>query len=106
MEKGGDLNPPEKEKNKMTKFNELPEEVQNAVLKILKAYDEVDVIFENSNYQVKVAAVLKMGYDSDFQYIGTYYAEDLYTPEQRDLNYIETFGCEPYPSYTKRKEKK
>ena len=87
----------------MTKFNELPISVQDQVLQILKAYDEVDVIFEDSRYQVKVAAVLKMGYDSDFQYIGTYYAEDLYTPEQRDSNYIETFGCEPYPSYTDRK---
>ena len=87
----------------MTKFNELPQEVRNQVLKTLKAYDEVNVIFENSKYEVKVAAVLKMGYDSDFQFVGTYYAKDLYTPEQRDSNYIETFGCEPYPSYTDRK---
>ena len=86
----------------MLKFNELPEDVRNQVLKILKAYDEVDVIFEGGKYQLDVAAVLKMSYDSDFQYVGTYYAEDLYSPEQRDLNYIETFGCEPYPSYTER----
>ena len=90
----------------MLKFNELQEEVKKQVLKTLKAYDEVNVIFENSKYQLTVASVLRMNYDADFQFVGTYYAEDLYTPEQRDLNYIETFGCEPYPSYTKRKEKK
>ena len=86
----------------MLKFNELPVEVQDQVLQILKAYDEVDVIFEGGKYHFEVASVLKMNYAPDFEYVGTYCAEDLYSPEQRDLNYIETFGCEPYPSYTER----
>ena len=87
---------------KMLKFNELPQEVQNQVLQILKAYDGVEVTFKDSNYHLMVASVLKKYYGPDFQFVGLYYAADLYTPEQRDLNYIETFGCEPYPSYTER----
>ena len=94
----------------MLKFNELPEDIQNAVLKVLKAYDEVDVIFEDSKYQLVfgdsryqlIFAILKKDYAADFQYIETYYAEDLYSTKQRDLNYIEVYGCEPDPSYTER----
>ena len=83
----------------MKKFNELPKEVQEEVKNILRAYSEETVWFENGRYTFGVSLTAK--YAPDHEYIGTYYAKDIYTEEERILNYCEAFH--DYPSEYKGK---
>ena len=76
-------------------FNELPEEIKEKALDILKAYDEVSVIFEYGKYNVTTGCCIKSVYAPDHKVCGRYFAKDLYTKEQRYENYKESFGCYP-----------
>lgn len=77
----------------MTNFNELPQEIQDQVKLTLRAYDEETVWFENGRYTYGVC--IKSKYAPDHKYIGTYYAKDIYTEEERILNYCEEFHSYP-----------
>lgn len=77
----------------MKKFNELPQEIQEQVKRTLRAYDEETVWFENGMYTYGVAIQSK--YAHDHEYIGTYYAKDVYTEEERFINYCEEFHSYP-----------
>lgn len=77
----------------MTNFNELPQEIQDQVKLTLRAYDEETVWFENGRYTYGVC--IKSKYAADHKYIGTYYAKDIYTEEERILNYCEEFHSYP-----------
>ena len=77
----------------MKNFNELPETIQNKIKDTLKAYDKVDVYYENGEYHFGL--VLKKNYAADHEVIGTYYAKDIYTDEERILNYVNEFQCYP-----------
>ena len=79
----------------MKNFNELPADVQKDIKQTLKAYSEVFVVFEYGEYHVGVGVSLKAVYAPDHEVIGTFYAKDLYTPEERDINYIEEFHDYP-----------
>lgn len=74
---------------KMKNFNELPKNVQEEVKDTLKAYDTVDVYYENGSYHFGL--VLKKDYAVDHEYIGCYRANDIYTEEERILNYVNEF---------------
>lgn len=84
-------NPPPKEENNMRNFNELPADVQNKIKEIAKAYSEVRVVYEYGKYNVGGGICLKAKYAPDYEVIGDYYAKDLFTPEERILNYVEAF---------------
>lgn len=75
----------------MKKFNELPLDVQNKAKYILRAYNEVFIVFEYGKYNVGACVGLKAKYAPDHEVIGMYYADDIYTPEERMINYIECF---------------
>ena len=75
----------------MANFNELPADVQSKIKQTAKAYDEVYVVYEYGEYHVGVGISLKAVYAPDHKVIGTFYAKDLYTPEERIINYIEEF---------------
>ena len=74
---------------KSTNFNELPETVKETVKGILKAYDYVNVWFENGEYSF--VDVLQKQYAPDHKFIGTYRSEDVYTETERIENYINEF---------------
>ena len=84
----------------MKKFNELPHEIQEKVKRTLRAYDKETVWFENGKYTYGIA--LKAKYASDHEYIGTYYAKDIYTEEERIINYCEEFHEYPIEYKGKR----
>ena len=85
----------------MKKFNELPKEVQEHVKSILRAYSEETVCFENGKYTFDLT--IKAKYAPDYEYIGTYYAKDVYTEEERVVNYCEEFHSYP-PEYKGKRD--
>lgn len=80
----------------MKNFNELPASVQNEIKNTLRAYDSVTVFYEYGDYHF--GTCLKKKYADDHEYIGTYYAKDIFTEEERILNYVNEFQCYP-PQY-------
>lgn len=79
----------------MKKFEQLPKEVQDEIKETLKAYDSVSVIFENGEYHVGMNDCLKATYPEDYEVIGYYKADEIYTKEERIINYVESFHCYP-----------
>lgn len=73
----------------MKQFNELPESVKNEIKDTLKAYNEIDVFYENGEYHFGLC--LKASYAKDHEYIGCFKASDIYTEEERILNYVNEF---------------
>lgn len=84
----------------MKKFSELPKEVQESVKRTLRAYEKEDVWFDNGRYTFGLSLTLK--YTPDHEYIGTYFAKDVYTEEERIVNYCEEFHCYPIEYKGKR----
>lgn len=84
----------------MKKFNELPENVQQKIKNTLRAYDTVTVFFENGDYHFGIC--LKAHYADDHEYIGHYSADEIYTEEERILNYVNEFQCYPIEYKGKR----
>lgn len=77
-------------------FDKLPEQVRADALDTLKAYDWVHVTYAGGQFHVSPSVALKAGYDYDDCSCGTYYAKDLFTPEERRKNFVEVFGYEPH----------
>lgn len=82
-------------------INTLPEEVQNKIKSRLRAYDEVDVYFEYGEYHFGL--VLKAEYAPDHKVIGTYYAKDIFTEDERIENYMNEFH-EYAPNYKGKRD--
>lgn len=78
----------------------LPEEVCAKAKDILKAYDEVSIIYEYGEYRVSPCVAICAHYAPDHKFIGTAYAEDIFTAAERRENYKESFGY--YPHFTLR----
>ena len=85
----------------MKKFEELPEEVQEQVKEILKAYNRTSVTFENGKYHFGGYS-LKNTYASDYEVVGEYKADDFFTKEERIINYVESFHAYPIAYKGKR----
>lgn len=83
-------------------FKTLPIEVQEDAKKALRAYDRVYVIYEYGKYNVSVAIGLKSKYAPDHKFIGEYKAEEIFTPEERIINYVESFHEYPIQYKGKR----
>jgi hypothetical protein len=82
--------------NKLTRedINNLPEEVKIKVANTLKVYDEETIVFEDGEYHF--GNLIKAEYSADHKVIGTIYAKDYYTENERIANYINEFN--EYPS--------
>ncbi len=80
---------------------ELPADVQMAIMDTLKAFKQVYVSYENGSYNVSTAVGVKATYGQDHRFVGTVYAADVYTLEERTENYIECFH--DYPIWYKGK---
>lgn len=77
----------------MKKFEQLPQEVQEKIKSKLTAYDEVTVTYEYGEY--RFGTVIKATYGDDHEVIGTFYAKDIFTEEERILNYVNNFQSYP-----------
>lgn len=77
----------------MKNFNELPESLQGRIREYLRAYDTVHVTYENGTYYF--GTFLKKTYAPDFEPIGTFKAKDIFTEEERILNYVNSFHDYP-----------
>ena len=86
----------------MKDFNALPIDVQEQVKRTLRSYDEVNVIYEYGEYHVSTGLAIKCHYADDHEYLGCYKAKDLFTPDERMLNYVEAFHEYPIEYKGKR----
>lgn len=91
-DKGCDL-PQEGDLKMKVLFNELPKEVQEEVRGILKAYDNVNVWYENGEYSFVDA--IKKEYASDHKFIGNYKKSDVFSEKEQIENYINVFHAFP-----------
>lgn len=79
----------------MKDFYTLPLDVQNKAKQTLKSFDKVNVIFEYGEYHVSAGLAIKDHYADDHEYIGCYKADEVFTPEERIINYVESFHSYP-----------
>lgn len=73
------------------RFEELPADVQADVKRVLRVYDECPVTYEYGRYNVGGGICIKKNYAPDHEFIGVYYADDVFTEEERIINYAESF---------------
>jgi hypothetical protein len=78
----------------MSDLNELPEEVQASVKSTLRAYDRTSVVREDGQFRESPSTCIKANYADDYK-VWRFKAEDIYTPEERMLNYVNAFGEYP-----------
>ena len=76
-------------------LTELPDDVQDEVKQLLKAYSNANVVFEYNRFEVSASVCIKALYNHDHFVCGRYSAEEVYTKEQRRQNYFESFGYYP-----------
>ena len=86
----------------MNTLNSLPINVQDQVKDTLKAYDHVNVWFSNGEYHVSSGCFIAAVYASDDKFIGTFNAKDIYTDNERIINYVESFHDYPIEYKGKR----
>lgn len=77
-------------------LTDLPEEIQEKVKSILRAYNKVNVTYEYSEFHVSAGCCIKSTYNHDHFPCGTYRADEVYTEEERRQNYFEEFGYDEY----------
>ena len=94
-------------KNELTltenEFQNLPENVRAEALSTLKAFSEVNIIFENGRYNVSTGISIRKSYPADHNFIGIVYADDVFTDDEKILNYIESFHDYP-PQYKGKRD--
>ena len=78
---------------KMKKFENLPVDVQETIKDYLKVYNKVYVHYGNGEY--RFSYILKDYYAPGYRFIGEYYAEDIYSLEERILNYVNEYRSYP-----------
>ena len=74
-------------------LEKLPEDIQEQVCNILKAYARCSVTFEHNAFHVSAGHCIKSSYGYDHFPCGEYLAENVYSLEERRRNYEESFGC-------------
>lgn len=89
----------------MRELNTLPSEVIEKVKNTLRAYDKCYVNYYGGAYHVSVGVSIKASYEPDEETIGTYFAKEVFTEEERILNYINSFQDYPIEYKGKRNYK-
>lgn len=85
----------------MKKFNELPKEVQDEIKDWLKVYDWVAVDYENGTYHYGGLCLTKTC-AKDHEFIGKFTAKEVFTENERIINYVESFHAYPISYKGKR----
>lgn len=70
-------------------------EEQESAKETLKAFSELNVVYEYGKYHFNTGYFLKATYAPDHKVIGSIYADDIFTPEERIINYVESFHSYP-----------
>lgn len=70
-------------------------DLQKSVKETLKAYNRVNVTFENNEYHASAGVILKQHYAPDFKVLGWIHADDVYSKEEQVENYINEFFSYP-----------
>ena len=86
----------------MLNINELPKSVQEEVKETLKAFTKANVWFSDGEYHVSSGVMIKNHYSEDDRFIGTWTPDDIFTEEERMINYIESFHDYPIAYKGKR----
>ena len=86
----------------MMNINELPINVQDEIKNTLKAFTKAHCWFANGEYHVSAGIAIKAQYAPDDRYIGTWTPADVFTDEERIINYIESFHDYPIEYKGKR----
>lgn len=89
--------------NMSMEINQLPEKTQKQIKETLKAYHKVYVEFENGEYHVNTGLAICAKYPADHKYIGEVNDSDIYTKEELQENYINTFYEYP-PQYRGKRD--
>ena len=77
------------------KFNEITSGLQSGVKEYLKAFDDCSVVFEYGVYKVGLGTCIKLEYGKDHKVIGRYFANEVFTEDERIVNYVESFHDYP-----------
>lgn len=78
-------------------IKQFPVKVQEEILDVLKGWSSVNVSFSNGKYHVSPDSMICATYAPDHKVFGEFFQKDIYTEEERVLNYLETFHDYPYP---------
>ena len=76
-------------------INNLPVNIKNEIMETLRAYNTVNVWYENGEYHVMTGSCIKAQYGKDHQFIGTVNASDVYNEDERTENYCNSFADFP-----------
>lgn len=85
----------------MKNYEELTNEVKEQVKSVCRAYSEAHVEYYNGEYHVEAGVSLRAIYPDDFEVIGDYKAVDIFTEDERTINYVNAFHS--YPVWYKGK---
>lgn len=88
----------------MKRFAELPKEVQDEIKDWLKVYDLVSVTYENGACRYGFLC-LKKTYAEDYKFVGEYTSKEVFTEDERVVNYVENFHAYPTSYKGKRNYK-
>lgn len=77
-------------------FEALPDEVKTEIRGTCKVYDRAFVTYYYGTYHVSAGYGICSKYPADHRSVGVYFAEDIYTEEERMVNYIECFHDFPH----------
>lgn len=83
-------------------FEKFPIEVQEDIKSVCRVYDKAFVTYEYGKYHVSAGIGITATYAPDHRMCGTYYAEDIFTQDERTLNYVNNFY--DYPCWYKGKK--
>lgn len=82
-------------------FEMLPEDVQIDVKDILRVYDKAYVDFYNGDYHASACFGIYASYPKDHRTVGVYTAKEIFTEDERTVNYVNSFRA--YPIWYKGK---
>ena len=82
----------------MQDFYALPLSVQEEAKDTLRVYSEAYIRFYEGRYHVSTGIMICSHYPADFKVIGDVSKDDIYTPDEQTVNYIENFYDYP-PGY-------
>ena len=72
----------------------LPIDVQNEVKNTLKAFDRCNVTIEEGVYKVHTSYMLTSD-NRDIQHLGEIHKDDVYSNDEKIVNYVNEFRCYP-----------
>ena len=81
----------------MTKqdFDALPLSVREKAKRTLRGFSEARIVYHDGEYHVYTSSMLLGKYPDDFKVVGDVHKDDIYTPDEQIINYIECFHDYP-----------